>query len=127
ALIIRGFDPKKENNDDVLKMAAISAHERLAKGNWPKLHFGSSGNSGPNLKRHLKYVKKGKVALTYWADDIYDEPVYLASQSWNHKESGHSQTGINELDAIVGKDHGFDTVKPLKLFEKIIQLWCPPH
>ncbi len=39
----------------------------------------------------------------------------------------HSQTGINELSAIMGGDHGFDTVKPLKLFKKIIQLWCPPQ
>jgi len=32
---------------------------------------------------------------------------------------------MNELDSIVGKGHGFDTVKPLKLIKKIIQLWCP--
>jgi adenine-specific DNA-methyltransferase len=26
----------------------------------------------------------------------------------------------------MGRDHGFDTVKPLKLFKKIISIWCPP-
>jgi adenine-specific DNA-methyltransferase len=53
-------------------------------------------------------------------------PEVLESTSWEHKESGHSQTGINEIDAILGKGHGFETVKPLRLIEKIIQLWCPP-
>lgn len=41
--------------------------------------------------------------------------------------SGHSQTGIKELNYILGRGHGFETVKPLKLIEKIIQLWCPPE
>lgn len=27
----------------------------------------------------------------------------------------------------MGRGHGFETVKPLKLIEKIIQLWCPPE
>ena len=38
----------------------------------------------------------------------------------------NSQTGINELDYILGKGHNFQTVKPLRLIQKIIQLWCPP-
>ena len=64
--------------------------------------------------------------MTFWADeDFYDEPVAHGSVSWTHDVSGHSQTGINEFDAIVGDDHGFETVKPLRLFERIIQLWCP--
>ena len=53
--------------------------------------------------------------------------IELGAQSWAHTESGHSQTGITELNSIMGPNHGFDTVKPLKLFEKIIQLWCPPN
>jgi adenine-specific DNA-methyltransferase len=65
--------------------------------------------------------------MTFWAADEYDVPEELGSTSWEHPESGHSQTGINEIDAIIGKGHNFETVKPLKLFEKIIQLWCPPE
>ena len=65
--------------------------------------------------------------MTYWADENYDMPTDIDAQSWEHGESGHSQTGINELDSIVGKGHGFNTVKPLKLFKKIIHLWCPPN
>lgn len=94
---------------------------------WPELIFLADGTGRPSLKQHLSKVKKGKVPLTYWADEDYEEPVELGSQSWDHEESGHSQTGINELNELVGKGHGFDTVKPLKLFMKIIQIWCKPN
>ncbi|MDR2865116.1 MAG: site-specific DNA-methyltransferase [Spirochaetaceae bacterium] len=93
----------------------------------PKLHFLKEGYGRPRIKRYLKQVKAGKVPLTFWADEDYNELFQLDCQSWEHTESGHSQTGINELDYIVGKGHNFTTVKPLKLFEKIIQLWCPPN
>ena len=92
---------------------------------WPILYFGANGNGRPNFKRYLNFVKKGRVPLTYWADEDYETPLVIGTQSWEHEESGHSQTGINELNSIVGKGHGFDTVKPLKLIKKIIQLWCP--
>lgn len=93
---------------------------------WPILYFGADGSGRPNFKRYLNFVKKGRVPLTYWADENYETPLTIGTQSWEHGESGHSQAGQNELDAIVGKGHGFDTVKPLKLMTKIIQLWCPP-
>ena len=93
----------------------------------PILHFLKKGYGRPRLKRYLSQVKKGKVALTFWADEDYDELFQLGCQSWSHEESGHSQTGINELNYILGKGHDFQTVKPLKLIEKIIQLWCPPN
>jgi adenine-specific DNA-methyltransferase len=92
----------------------------------PFIYFLRDGYGRPTNKRYLNQVKAGKVPLTFWADEDYDELFQLDCQSWEHAESGHSQTGINELDYIVGKGHNFTTVKPLKLFEKIIQLWCPP-
>lgn len=92
---------------------------------WPEVYFLSDGDGRPRLKRYLKDVKKGRVPLSYWADEDYDEPIVLGAQSWEHGESGHSQAGITELNNIVGKGHGFETVKPLKLLKKIIQLWCP--
>lgn len=93
---------------------------------WPFLYFASDGEGRPTIKRYLKDIKRGRVPMTYWATEEYEEPAVLGNQSWNHEESGHSQAGINELDAILGKGHGFQTVKPLKLISKIIQLWCPP-
>ncbi|REE02316.1 site-specific DNA-methyltransferase [Citricoccus muralis] len=93
---------------------------------WPSVYFlGKEGAGRPRLKRYLENVKKGLVPMTYWADDDMDSPMALGSVSWDHEQSGHSQTGINELNAIVGRGHGFETVKPLKLMQKIIQIWCP--
>jgi len=91
---------------------------------WPMIFFGTNGYGRPSFKRHLNSVKKGKVSMTYWADEDYEEPMFIGTQSWDHEESGHSQAGINELDAILGKGHNFETVKPLKLIKKIIHLWC---
>lgn len=121
-----GYDPL---HDPVVKKASRIAYERLERDVWPMLYFRDdrSGNKAvgrPRVKNYLKNVKRGKVALTYWADEDYEIPVQLDSQSWNHGESGHSKAGVDELDAVVGKGHNFKTVKPLKLVKKIIQLWC---
>ncbi|MEG7978763.1 MAG: site-specific DNA-methyltransferase [Mollicutes bacterium UO1] len=52
----------------------------------------------------------------------------LGSISLPFTESGHSQAGVRELNAITGfSDDKFVGVKPLKLFKKIIQLWCSPN
>lgn len=108
-----------------LSEAQRKAEARLAVGAWPRIYFGPNGQGRPTTKRYLERVKKGVVPMTYWANEEYEIPEELGSVSWEHQESGHSQTGIKELDAIVGPNHGFATVKPLRLFEKIIQLWCP--
>jgi adenine-specific DNA-methyltransferase len=106
--------------------AAKAANAVLKTGPWPRLFFGQKGTGRPQLKNYLEDVKQGFVPMTYWANDEYDIPLELEAVSWAHQQSGHSQTGIDELDAIVGKGHGFETVKPLKLFSKIIQIWAPP-
>ncbi len=118
-------------NEPDLKSPAIAASRkkaqaRLAKPNWPSLIFTDGGEGGPRLKKHLSKIKKGKIPLTYWANEDYDTPLHIESQSWDHGESGHSQTGINELDAVLGKGHEFKTVKPLRLIKKIAQIWCRP-
>ena len=115
-----------DNNEIILKARKKAEKIRDSKC-WPLLYFMKDGYGRPALKRHLNTVKRGKVPMTYWADEEYDEPFILESQSWDHEESGHSQTGINELDAILGKGHNFETVKPLKLIKKIIHLWCPSN
>lgn len=114
-------------DNPVLKQARERALNIHARGCWPELYFGVKGKGKPSLKRYLNNVKRGIIPMTYWADEEYDEPLALGTQSWNHEESGHSQAGVNELSSIVGKGHGFDTVKPMKLFKKIIQIWCPSN
>ena len=90
-----------------------------------RIFFGHDGQGRPQIKRYLEDVKQGNVPTTYWADDDCDSPLVLGAISWEHEESGHSQSGVNELTAIVG-GHEFQTVKPLKLFSKIIHIWCSP-
>lgn len=129
AIVLKGC--KFIGNEPSLDSAAVIAArdiamERYKKSQWPQLIFTNGGDGGPRLKKHLNKIKKGKVPLTYWANEDYDIPLDIESQSWDHEESGHSQTGINELDAVVGKGHGFKTVKPLRLIKKIIQIWCRP-
>lgn len=110
----------------ILGKASKAAEAKLKKGPWPRLIFTSKGQGGPRLKRYLKDIRKGKVAMSYWANEDYEIPINIETQSWDHEESGHSQAGIAELDAVVGKGHNFKTVKPLRLVKKIIQLWCRP-
>jgi len=129
ALILKGAkfaDGKPDGPSQVIAKARKAAVVVQRDGPWPRIIFTSGGEGGPRLKRYLKDVRKGKVPMTYWADEDYTVPFEIESQSWDHEESGHSQTGINELDAVVGKGHDFKTVKPLRLIKKIIQLWCRP-
>jgi adenine-specific DNA-methyltransferase len=117
-----GFSPK-------VKKAA----ERVLKaGPWPFIWFGRSGNGIPRKKIYLAEVKQGKIPETFWADEAMSEdedasPDELGSTSWEYQESGRSSDGAAELTAILGTDHGFETVKPLKLFKKLITIWCPPQ
>ena len=115
-----------EKNEIVTKAEQKAVNIRNTK-TMPELYFLRNGYGRPAIKRYLKYVKQGKVPLTFWADEDYDEIFELDCQSWTYEESGHSQTGIKELDYIMGKGHDVQTVKPLKLIEKIIQLWCPSN
>lgn len=129
ALVLKGCEFNGNTpviDHPVIKAARKRALKVLANPQWPALIFTDNGEGGPRLKKHLNSIRRGKVPLTYWAGEDYEAPFIMDSQSWDHEESGHSQAGINELDAIVGKGHNFKTVKPLRLFKKIIHLWCPP-
>lgn len=99
---------------------------RLEQGNWPVLYWGIDGRQKPVKKNHKQLVKKGAVPNTFWMEDG-EPPLKLDAMSWAKSLSGRSRDGIEELDAVVGRGHGFDTVKPLKLIKKIIQIWCPDN
>ncbi|GLK76418.1 hypothetical protein GCM10008171_16720 [Methylopila jiangsuensis] len=135
ALVLKGAGTRLENydpaKDPVVKKAAIQAQRRREAGNWPQLYFRDDkarrpGYGRPRLKNHLHRIKEGKVPTTFWDEEQYDDPFEIGSVAWAHGESGHTDLAKRELDAVVGKDHGFDTVKPLRLLKKIIQIWCPP-
>jgi adenine-specific DNA-methyltransferase len=128
ALVIKGAplpgEAKFKPKDPQLQKARIEAERIRAAGNWPVAHWRDEGQGTFGMKKYLKDVKQGIVPTTYWSQDDYDEPLDIGSTSWEHTQSGHSQAGINELAAIIGRDNGFDTVKPLRLFKKIIQIWA---
>ena len=129
----RNFDENPTLEDDATRNhpSIVKARKKAEKVRnsqvWPIFYFTGDGSGRPRIKRPLNMVKKGKVPMTYWADEDYDEPLELGSQSWDHEESGHSQLGQNELNAVVGRGHEFDTVKPMRLMKKLVQIWCPPH
>ncbi|CAG8592236.1 8698_t:CDS:2, partial [Diversispora eburnea] len=75
------------------------------------------GQGRPGIKRYLKNVKKGKVAIDYWND--------ISSVSLDGKFGGSSAEATRELEERINERT--IGVKPLKLFTKIIQLWCPPN
>jgi len=105
--------------------ATKAATAVLKKDNWPFIWFGLDGSGGPRVKKYLEAIRKGFVPTTYWADGNSDEQLELGSTSWEWEQSGLSQSGVKELNTVVGSGHGFETVKPLQLMEKIIQIWCP--
>lgn len=130
ALVIKGAplpdEEKFSPEHRVLKKAREDAETIRAAGSWPAAHWRDEGQGTFGMKKYLKDVKQGIVPTTYWAEDDYQEPLEIGDVSWDHQQSGHSQSGVNELAAILGRAHGFETVKPLRLFKKIIQIWCPP-
>jgi adenine-specific DNA-methyltransferase len=107
------------------------AEDRLRTGPWPFIWFGRQGTGIPRKKIYLAEIRAGRVPETYWSnDDLVSDgfgPDVLGSTAWDYQESGRSSDGAAELTAIVGKDHRFETVKPLRLFAKLISIWCPPE
>jgi adenine-specific DNA-methyltransferase len=132
ALIIKGVANAAKPNakrDPVLKEARQVAVARREAGNWPRFFWRDDRNrrAGEGELRYKTYaseVAEGVVPTTFWADDDFDI-LRLDSVSWEHEQSGTSDVGQKELNAVVGRGHGFETVKPLALFQKIITIWCP--
>lgn len=120
ALMVVGASSNK-----VSTAVSKKALSRLSKPNWPFVWFGRDGKGRPRVKTYLEGIKRGKVPVTYWAEEEDGYPVELDAASWGFKESGRTSDGVSELTSVVGPGHGFTTVKPLKLFKKLIQLWCP--
>jgi adenine-specific DNA-methyltransferase len=131
ALVIKDVkDPKDATRDDpVIKKARSIALERRAAGYWPRFFWRADRKQRPGegelrYKTYEEEVKEGVVPTTFWAADDF-ELLSVGPVSWAQEASGTSHTGQRELNAVLGRGHRFETVKPLMLFEKIISLWCP--
>lgn len=125
ALAIKGWS---RGNDDkrsqLLTSSRARAQARLDRGAWPVLYWGLDGLQKPVKKMHKELVKAGVVPTTFWVTDD-ETPTEVGAVSWLSALSGRSRDGVEELSALVGRSHGFETVKPLKLVKKLIQIWCP--
>ncbi len=133
ALVIKGCvnptNPGKKR-DPVLAAARAKAIARRDEGAWPRYFWRSDRRRRPGegelrYKTYEDEVREGVVPTTFWADDDY-AALELDAISWDHDVSGTSDIGQRELNAVVGRGHHFETVKPLMLFKKIISIWSPP-
>ena len=88
-----------------LEKAKEVALKRFAKGNWPEFYFTKNGYGGMRVKKHLSTMK-GKVAASLWFAD----------------EVGTSTEATNELKEIFEGKVPFDTAKPTRLIERILQI-----
>ena len=133
ALVIAGVrDPLVADpvGDPVLKAAREQALRRREEGNWPRFFWRADRQRRPGegelrYKTYADEVAEGVVPTTFWAGDDF-RALQLDAVSWQHEQSGTSDTGQRELNGVVGRGHGFATVKPLVLFEKLISIWSPP-
>lgn len=88
-----------------LEESKKSAEAVLKRGQWPKFYFTKNGKGGIRRKTYLENV--GGVPPT---------------NLWEYKDVGHTDEAKKELKAIFGGDVPFDTPKPTRLIERILQI-----
>ena len=88
-----------------LEESKKSAEAMLKRGQWPKFYFTKNGKGGIRRKTYLENV--GGVPPT---------------NLWEYKDVGHTDEAKKELKAIFGGDVPFDTPKPTRLIERILQI-----
>ena len=96
----------KSDSDEALARSVVRYNE----GKWPKLYFTSKGYGGMRCKKYLSEVP-GKVVTNYWPYD----------------EVGHNDEASKELKKIFNGKIVFDTPKPVRLLERIIEIVCGPE
>ena len=75
-----------------------------------RIWWGKDGNNVPAIKRFLSDVSDGIVPQTYWP----------------YEEVGHTQDAKKEIKAIFDGDMPFETPKPSRLIERILQIASDP-
>lgn len=87
-------------------LAEATFKELVADG---RIWFGRDGSSRPRLKRFLSEVE----GMTVWT-------------WWTNEEVGHNQEATKELNDLLGVGGIFDTPKPTRLINRILQLSTSP-
>ncbi|MFM7849122.1 MAG: site-specific DNA-methyltransferase [Rubrivivax sp.] len=74
-----------------------------------RIYFGKNGDSQPNVIRYLSEVG-GFVPWTWWP----------------HEEVGHTDEARKEVQSLFGTQTAFDTPKPTRLIQRVIQIATKP-
>ena len=88
-----------------LEISQKKAQAVYDRGQWPKYFFTKNGRGGIAKKTYLD-TAKGRLPSNYWS----------------HVETGHTDEAKKELKAIFEGAIPFDTPKPVRLLERIIQI-----
>jgi len=79
--------------------------QRVHMGLWPSFYFTNNGKGGMRVKKYLNSME-GKVVTTLWP----------------YEEVGSNTEAKNELKKMFGGNVPFDTPKPERLIERILQI-----
>ena len=90
---------------DPLEIAQKKAQAVMDRGQWPRFYFTSGGKGGIRRKTYQDNVG-GKTATNYWP----------------FSETGHTDEANKDLLSIFNGKTTFDTPKPTRLIERILQI-----
>lgn len=90
---------------DPLDIAKENANRVLRRGQWPRFYFTNGGKGGIRRKTYIDSVE-GKPPTNYWP----------------YADVGHTDEAAKIVKAIFGGKATFDTPKPPRLIERILQI-----
>ena len=90
---------------DTLDIAKENASKILRRGQWPRFYFTNGGKGGIRRKTYIDSVE-GKPPTNYWP----------------YADVGHTDEAAKIVKAIFGGKATFDTPKPPRLIERILQI-----
>lgn len=88
-----------------LEVSRRQADSVLKRGQWPKFYFTKNGDGGIRRKTYLTEVE-GK----------------MATNLWGYSEVGHTDEAKKELKNLFDGEIPFDTPKPVRLLERMVQI-----
>jgi len=91
--------------DEPVESSREKVQTRIQMGLWPPFYFTNNGQGGMRVKKYLDSMD-GKVVTTLWP----------------YEEVGSNTEAKNELKKIFGGQATFDTPKPERLIERILQI-----
>lgn len=82
---------------------------RYKAGSWPQFYFTSGGDGGISKKQYL--------------DEVAD---LVVTDLWEHEAAGHTDGAKKALHRLFPEGQPFDTPKPVKLIQRIVQVATQP-